>query len=137
MEDSLALVQTSEKLFQKAVQLMVERWKPERALVFHGYDKDDMMVPRAAHGLDPASVYTAGDISLGILQEVIDAGQPKMLVDAMQDPRFGDRTSTLLSGIRSVMACPLMDEAGNPIGILYADSRVQVAAFKKVYLAWM
>ena len=132
----IATAQSPDEAFKAALAAILETLKPERALVFYGYDKEDLLQPRVAQGLDVGSVYTTGEVSLGILQEVLDGGQPKILVDAMSDPRFGERTSTVLSGIRSVICCPLLDTQGTPIGLLYADSRIQVAAFRQTHLGW-
>ena len=132
----IASATTAQEAFQATMQAILETLKPERALVLYGYDKDDLLEARVAHGLDVNSVYTTGEVSLGILQEVLNGGQPKILVDAMSDPRFGERTSTVLSGIRSVICSPVLDSEGGPVGLLYADSRVQVAAFRQAHLSW-
>ena len=132
----IATAKSADEALQATLQAILETLKPERALVLYGYDQEDLLRARFAHGLDVNSVYTTGEVSLGILQEVLDGGQPKILVDAMTDPRYGERTSTVLSGIRSVICCPLMDPEGAPVGLLYADSRVQVAAFRQAHLGW-
>ena len=132
----IANAKTVDEAFQATLQAILETLKPERALVLYGYDKEDLLEAKVAHGLDVNAVYTTGEVSLGILQEVLDGGEPKILVDAMSDPRFGERTSTVLSGIRSVICCPMMDAEGSPVGLLYADSRVQVAAFRQAHLSW-
>ena len=103
----IATAKSADEALQATLQAILETLKPERALVLYGYDQEDLLRARFAHGLDVNSVYTTGEVSLGILQEVLDGGQPKILVDAMTDPRYGERTSTVLSGIRSVICCPL------------------------------
>ena len=131
--DQLQGAATAAEVYRRALELILERLKPERALVLYGYDEQDQLKPQAGHNLDPATVLLAGDVSLGILQDALDAGEPKMLVDAMQDPRFGDRTSAVLSGIRSVLSCPIGDNEG----LIYLDSRIQTAAFKQTDLPWL
>jgi hypothetical protein len=129
--------QTAEDVFAAGLGLVVETLKPERALIFFGYDENEQLLPRLGHNLDPASVLVAGDVSIAILQDALDAGEPKMLVDAMQDPRFGERTSAVLSGIRSVLSAPLRNAAGENEGLIYLDSRIQKAAFKQSDLPWL
>lgn len=128
---------TVDEACQKAVELVSEKFKAERVLVFYDYDADDLLVPRASHGIDKLTVYTTGEISLGLLQDALAGGEPQLLVDAMQDPKFTQRTSGVLSGIRSVICCPFKDSEGNPVGLVYADHRIQKAAFKKDDLPWM
>lgn len=120
-----------------ALDLVVERLKPERALIFFGYDASDQLLPQVGHNLDPRTVLDMGDVSLGILQDAMEAGEAKMLVDAMKDPRFGERTSAVLSGIRSVLSCPVRDASGEIEGLIYLDSRIQSAAFKQADLPWL
>lgn len=129
---------TAAEVYQAGLDLVVERLKPERALIFYGYDESDQLAPQIGHNLDPRTVLDLGDVSLGILQDAMEAGEAKMLVDAMQDPRFGERTSAVLSGIRSVLSCPIRGGSEGEIeGLIYLDSRIQSAAFKQSDLPWL
>jgi len=132
----LAKATSAEEVYQAALDLMRKVLNPERALVFYGYDKDDTLAVRCGMGLDISNVYLTGEISLSILQETLEAGEPRVLVDAQEDPRFGDRTSTLLSGIRSVLSCPIK-EKGEPVGLLYVDNRLQKGVFKDEHVQWI
>lgn len=132
----LQAAQTEEQVLQAGLQLVIDRLKPERALIFYGQDESGQIVPRAGHNLDPNTVMALGDVSLGILEDALAAGEPKMLVDALQDPRFGERTSAVLSGIRSVLSAPLR-EGAETVGLIYLDSRIQKAAFKQADLPWL
>ncbi|MBS2039747.1 GAF domain-containing protein [bacterium] len=135
--DRLKAANTQAEVCQVALDLVVERLKPERALIFYGYDANDQLLPQVGHNLDPRTVLDMGDVSLGILQDAMEAGEAKMLVDAMKDPRFGERTSAVLSGIRSVLSCPIRDGNGEIEGLVYLDSRIQSAAFKQADLPWL
>ena len=128
---------TAAEVYQAGLNLVLERLKPERALIFYGYDEKDQLSAQVGHNLDPRTVLDMGDVSLGILQDAMEAGEAKMLVDAMQDPRFGERTSAVLSGIRSVLSCPIRGDSGDIEGLIYLDSRIQVAAFKQADLPWL
>jgi GAF domain-containing protein len=136
MNEELAQANTAEAVYQTTLDLMRKELNPERALVFYGYDQDDSLTARAGIGIDITSVYLTGEISLSILQETLEAGEPRVLVDAQEDPRFGDRTSTLLSGIRSVLCCPMRDAQGI-VGLLYVDNRLQKGVFKEDHLKWI
>ncbi len=135
--ERLTTAASAEEVYQRGLDLIVERLKPERALILYGYDEADQLKPQAGHNLDPATVLVLGDVSLGILQDGLEAGEAKMMVDALQDPRFGERTSAVLSGIRSVLSCPLRGKDGDIEGLIYLDSRIQTAAFKQGDLPWL
>lgn len=135
--ESINQANTPVEVYQAGLNLVVEHLKPERALIFYGYDASDQLQPQVGHNLDPKTVLDMGDVSLGILQDALEAGEAKMLVDAQQDPRLGERTSAVLSGIRSVLSCPLFDGGGECVGLIYLDSRIQKAAFKATDLPWL
>ena len=134
--DRLQSCNSAQEVYQAGLDLIVEHLKPERALIFYGYDSAEQLLPQAGYNLDPNTVLELGDVSIGILQDALEAGEPKMLVDAMKDPRFGERTSAVLSGIRSVLSCPLRQN-GEVEGLIYLDSRIQSAAFKQTDLPWL
>jgi hypothetical protein len=135
--DRVSAANTPQEVYQAALDLVVERLKPERALILHGYDESDQLLPQLGHNLDPKTVLLLGEVSLGILQDALESGEAKMMVDAMQDPRFGERTSAVLSGIRSVMSGPIVGKSGDIEGLIYIDSRIQTAAFKQSDLPWL
>lgn len=134
--DRIKAATTDQEVYQAGLDLVVERLKPDRALIFYGYDESDQLVAQVGHNLDPKTVLVLGDVSIGILQDALEAGEARMLVDAMKDPKFGERTSAVLSGIRSVLSCPLRRN-GEIEGLIYLDSRIQSAAFKQSDLPWL
>ena len=81
------------------------------------------------HGLAPGSIMTTAEISHGLLREAIERGEEGLLDDAVEDEALGNRTSVLLSQVRSVLFVPIRDAGGRMVGMVYADSRAQVAAF--------
>jgi serine phosphatase RsbU (regulator of sigma subunit)/pSer/pThr/pTyr-binding forkhead associated (FHA) protein len=68
-------------------------------------------------GNEPAEV----KISHSISEQVLKQGISVLTSDAQHDPRFQQNQSIVLSGIRSVMAVPLMIE-GRILGMIYVDS---------------
>jgi len=131
---TLDTARTAQEAFDLCLHEMLNL-QPERAAVLYGYDADDLLIARSAQGLNKDEIFQPGQLSLKILQEVINAGQAKILYDASSEEGYGERMSTILSGIRSVMCCPVVDASGTSVGLLYADSRVQVSAFKNAQLS--
>jgi PAS domain S-box-containing protein len=62
------------------------------------------------------------EFSRSILRQVVEAGQPLVLRDARQDPRFGEAESVVILGLRSVMCVPLISR-GDTIGAIYVENR--------------
>lgn len=125
------------QVFRLALAQIRAHLKPERVLVLYGNDGKGSPFVRAAQGVQADSVFTTGEISLELLRQALSTGEPLCMTDAMQNPRYADRTSAVLAGIRSVLCAPLRNAGGKPAGLLYVDSRIQVGAFKPVHLEWL
>ncbi|MGE0128846.1 MAG: SpoIIE family protein phosphatase [Blastocatellales bacterium] len=61
------------------------------------------------------------EISRSISEQVLKQGASVLTSDAQQDPRFQERRSVVLGGLRSVMAVPLAVE-GRISGMIYVDN---------------
>jgi len=61
------------------------------------------------------------EISRAISEQVLRQGKSVLTSDAQQDPRFQERRSIVLGGLRSVMAVPLAVE-GRISGMIYVDN---------------
>lgn len=87
----------------------------------------------AAHGVDPDTLWTTGEISQTIVNSVFDQGKSILSHNAMADPRFSETTSVVLSGLRSVLCVPFKKE-GSVLALLYLDNRLQSGAFSQKHL---
>ncbi len=72
-------------------------------------------------------------ISRTVLDEVMKNGKSVLTADAQHDPRFANKTMSLL-GIRSVLAVPLSVGQTEVFGIIYADSPVFETNFTEEHL---
>jgi serine phosphatase RsbU (regulator of sigma subunit) len=68
------------------------------------------------------------EISRSISEQVLRQGVSVLTSDAQQDPRFQERRSIVLGGLRSVMAVPLAVE-GRISGMIYVDNPFQTNRF--------
>jgi transcriptional regulator with GAF, ATPase, and Fis domain len=69
-------------------------------------------------------------LSRSITEQVLQHGKSLLTSDAQQDPRFQSNQSIMLTGIRSIMAVPLMIEE-RVLGMIYVDSPVHTNRFTK------
>ncbi len=74
-----------------------------------------MRTPGAANDMENV------EISRSISEQVLKQGVSVLTSDAQQDPRFQERRSVVLGGLRSVMAVPLAVE-GRISGMIYVDN---------------
>lgn len=63
-----------------------------------------------------------------LIEEVMGKGQPALVLDALYDERFAGSASFISSGIRSIVAAPIVDAEGT-LGLITLCSRVAVRRF--------
>jgi serine phosphatase RsbU (regulator of sigma subunit) len=72
-------------------------------------------------------------VSRRIVQEVVGKAQPVLALDVAQDVRFSSSPSIEASGVRSVVAAPLLDGTGT-LGMIALYSRLQVRRYAQADL---
>lgn len=134
--DKLQGAQTTRELFERALTVLLEELSPERAFIAYKEKGSQEFEPRGTHGIDPAAIFVTGEISLEVLKTVVHEGKPVHLVDAIQAPGYANRTSVILSGLRSILCVPIKHPSGLVMGMIYADNRLKAGAFKEEHLNW-
>jgi phosphoserine phosphatase RsbU/P len=67
-------------------------------------------------------------VSRSLIREVTEKGLAALVLDVRTDERFAAAQSMLLSGIRSLVAAPLLDPDGT-LGLIVLESRLQARQF--------
>ena len=67
--------------------------------------------------------------SRSLLHEVIDKGMAAQVVDAASDERFAESNSLVVSGLRSLLAAPLLDPQG-ALGMIVVGASLGVRSFR-------
>ncbi len=92
---------------------------------------------RAARNLDERIIDSESfEISRTVVERVATDGVPVLTVNAKEDPRFGQRTSVIAYGLRSILCAPLIAK-GEIIGAIYVDNRLKVGQFTERHLEWL
>lgn len=135
--DKLDHAATRREIFEHALAAVLAQLSPERALLAYRDKETDELSAQASHGLDPQTVFVAGEISTELIKTVLRDKQGVCLVDANRDPSLGNRTSVVLSGLRSIVCVPILHASGLVIGLIYADNRIRAGAFDPEHQDWM
>lgn len=101
--------------------------RPEEAVIFTRRP-DGTLDPEARRRLPGVTGNFLYSRSLGT--EVVDKKQAALVLDAQTDERFAAAQSILSSGIRSLVAAPLLDDAG-ALGMIVLSSRAHVRRFSE------
>ena len=121
-------------LFEAGLTNAVTALTPERAFIAYlGRNADNQKYPTvyATQRFSMSGLYTDEDISTEVVRKTMRDGESQLIVDAISTPGLTNRTSVILSGLRSVLTVPLRLSNGMTVGMIYADNRVKAGAFKK------
>jgi len=124
---ALAVSLTLEELLEAVLDRTFVHLGPEEAVIF--LKKPHGGLERAASRRLPSA---RGDFffSRSLEHEVAEKGQVALVLDAQTDQRFAAAESILSSGVRSLIAAPLIDSAGTH-GMIVLSSRVHVRRFSE------
>jgi serine phosphatase RsbU (regulator of sigma subunit) len=124
---ALAASLSLEELLEAVLDRTFVHLGPEEAVIF--LKKPHGGLDRAASRRLPSA---RGDFffSRSLEQEVAEKGQVALVLDAQTDQRFAAAESILSSGVRSLIAAPLIDSAGSH-GMIVLSSRVHVRRFSE------
>ncbi len=129
--------QTLRELFERALTIMLDKLNPERAFIAYKEKDSQELLPQGTHGIDPQSMFVTGEISMEVIKQVLRDGKPINLVDAIQHPGYANRTSVILSGLRSILCVPIKHPSGLIVGLIYADNRLKAGAFDQSHVDWV
>ncbi len=114
-------------LFELVLDRAFADLRPEEAVIF--LRQPDGSFARVAQRRLPG---LGGDFlySRSLVREVTEKGLAALVVDASADERFNTAQSIMGSGVRSLVAAPLLDSAGCP-GLIVLNSRIHVRRFSE------
>ncbi len=76
-------------------------------------------------------------ISLSAVRDALKSGKPVVTDNALQDPRYREARSVVLSGLKSIIALPVKGPKGVIQGVFYLDHRLRVGRFDEEVLSWL
>lgn len=136
--DRLAVLYRVSQTFSSTLELddVLERVMDEVIAVMHA-ERGFLMLRNAegqlefqvARGLDQHTIAAPEfQISRGLVDRVVQEGQPRLTSDAQSDAWLGARASVAGLGLRSILCVPLQLK-GMTTGAIYVDNRLQAGIF--------
>lgn len=87
----------------------------------------------AIHNLNEVELFIGEAISQSIINMAYRYGKPVIVFNALEDPRFSDIASVVLSELRSVFCVSVINVKGI-VGLIYFDNRLEVSAYEQDHL---
>jgi serine phosphatase RsbU (regulator of sigma subunit) len=118
---------TQDALLKMILDRIFEHLGPQQGVVYLK-ESDGQYYQAASRALPGQS--TEIPLSRTLVHEVLEKGMAALVFDAATDQRFAASESIMMSGIRSMVAAPLLAEAG-PMGMIVLNSKVAVRQFSE------
>lgn len=136
LDDLAASGGNPEEILDSCLELVAQQMDSERAFIMLYDSNFDELNVFAVRHIDPNTLFTTAEVSQTIINSVYEEEKPILSTNAIDDPRFAERSSVVISGLRSVICVPIMVAEGL-VGILYMDNRLKVGAFQQKHLDFL
>ena len=116
-----------EELLELILERVFDHLQPEQGAIYLKSDDSELerAASRALPGIESSTFY-----SQSLVNEVTEKGVAALVLDVESDERFAAAHSILATGIRSLVAAPLLDGKGT-LGMIVLSSRVGVRQFSE------
>ena len=116
-----------EELLELILERVFDHLKPEQGAIYLRRDDGelDRAASRAVPGIELPAFY-----SRSLVREVTEKGVAALVFDVESDERFAAAHSMLATGIRSLVAAPLLDDKGT-LGMIVLSSRAGIRQFSE------
>jgi serine phosphatase RsbU (regulator of sigma subunit) len=127
---SLSLQELLDLILERAFSIL----KPEQGVIFlRGGSNGDFY--RAASRSLPG-IRDELPLSRALIEEVCEKGMAALVLDAETDERFSAAQSIIMSGVRSLLATPLLDTDGT-LGMIVLSSKAAIRQFEEEDLGFL
>jgi len=120
-----------DQLLFEALQAAVALTGAERGYVVLLNEDGEVRV-RAQHHLDTEKMDAEElTFSKSVVMHTVETGEPTLSTDAKEDERFAQAASVRLHDLRAVMAAPILNDSGKPMGAVYVDDPLSSGRFNE------
>ncbi len=121
---------TLDALLELILDRVFDHLRPEQGVIF--LKRPDGQLERAAsRAVDAAQAESVELLaSRSLAREVADRGAAALVLDAQTDVRLAGAESIMISGVRSLLAAPLLEREGT-LGMIVLGSKVAVRQFNE------
>jgi adenylate cyclase len=128
MDEATASATERHDAIYSCLKIVIDAFDCDRGFILAHDQRTNMLNVLAAHKLEPDSILTTAEVSQTIISTVLDEEKSVITSNALEDPRFSETSSVVISGLRSVLSVPISTDKG-VIGLIYVDNRLRKDVF--------
>ncbi|HYU35377.1 MAG TPA: SpoIIE family protein phosphatase [Thermoanaerobaculia bacterium] len=119
-------------LLELILDRVFDHLQPDRAAIFLRGPDGEVRVAASRSAGEETRPGSPADlpVSRSLTREVLDKGMAALVLDILADERFSTAQSMLLSGVRSLVAAPLLTPEGTP-GLIILESQAGARQFSE------
>jgi GAF domain-containing protein len=136
MDDSIESLESPDEILEACLNVIMDAIETERGFIMLYDSNFDELNVFAAHNIDPDTLFSTAEVSQTIINTVYEEVKPVMSSNALDDPRFSEKSSVVISGLRSILCVPITSEKGL-LGLVYVDNRMRIGAFEQKHLRFL
>ncbi|MDX1383213.1 MAG: SpoIIE family protein phosphatase [Thermoanaerobaculia bacterium] len=126
VHEAVAGSMDEQELFDLILDRVFDHLKPQQGVIWLR-GEDGQFYQAATRALPGQS--TDIPLSTTLVSEVTTKGMAALVFDASTDDRFSASESIMMSGIRSMVAAPMLDPEAGALGMIVLNSKVAVRQF--------
>lgn len=121
---------------ETCLNVISEPLNAERGFIMLYDPNFDELNVLAVKNLDPETIFTSAEVSMTIINTVSAREMPILSSNALDDRRFSNKSSVVISGLRSVICTPILSDEGF-WGLIYIDNRSKVGMFSLRHMRFL
>lgn len=130
-------IQDSELLLEKILEIALETLSAERGFILLKSTRTPQGFElKSSRNLTDSQINDLTQLSTSVVHEVFKTGEPLLLFEVQNDPRYGKAESIVIQKIQSIACVPLTLK-NKQIGAIYLDSLTQRSKFTKDSLPFL
>lgn len=124
-------------MLERILNIAMEVTEAERGFLFiKSLQGEGNIVPAISRNFDPKHFAEKERYSIGVLEQVMQSGQPVVTINAEEDERFKGRESVVINKLTSIICVPIRKQK-TVLGYIYLDSQERRVHFNLETLNFM
>ncbi len=137
VSEAMVREKDTQQLLEKILGLAMDVTEAERGFILVSSIREQgKVIPAISRNIDPQRFLGEDRYSKGVVDKVMETGEPVITINAETDERFKGRESVVINKLTSIICVPIFHRQ-EAVGYIYLDSQNQRSRFNMETLEFM